>query len=321
MAQVIQTGWANPAAPAAAPAGGADALINAPAPTVPDLAGRAASFNLPPFNPNATPDPRLTQAQTGAPDPNKSGFANFVSDIWRGAYTPANLAAGQTGTEYDTKLATGPQAHDYVADFFGGNANTRKALDAQAQRAAFYSDPTVRQQVTGNADLYNAAIRDPEGVMSAMQPMLAAVRNPSAPKVANGRNVTNPGHLQLMADQSGATPGQSHPFAEPHQYSEQEFLDATRGLSWNQLGKLFSMQHYIPPQQQAIVEYTSGLKGQADAAGQLYGKLVNDGAPQAKIDAAKKEWDTRRAMVVDALGKLSLGPQSVLPVMSQYTEQ
>lgn len=314
--QVAQPGAPPPpVTPASQPGGGAvsapSTALTSPQPALaPDLAGRAAAAPSFAAAMDSYAAPGLTQAQTGRPDPNKSGFANFVG----GDHTLLGALGMGTGKDaYSRTLANGPSPADYFADFFSGTGKqSGAALDAAADRAKFYADPAVRAKVTSNADTFNAAMSHPDEMRDVISKQMALEKNP-LPMQANGKTVDNPQALAQIAAQTGEHPDVAHLFHEPHKYSEDEFVQRASGLSWNQASKLWGMQHYLSPDQQVFSQLMGGLKSQADQAGQMYQQLVQSGAPQGKIDVAKAAYDKARSSVVDVLTKKALGQTSIYP--------
>jgi hypothetical protein len=301
-----------PVTPASQPGSGGPpsaALTQAPVPLAQDLQGRAAAAGfggqMPTFSAAMQTDPALTEQQTGDLS-NHSGFYRMMN-------TPI---AGQGPDEYSTKLATGPSPLDYMANFFGGNKQGDALLEKKANLARSFADPAVRQLVTSSKPLYDSVMANPEQMLPVLQSAVSIGKNaPTA--TANGKAVDDPGRLQQLSQMTGEHPDHVHLFAEPHKYSEDEFVQAASGLSWNQAAKLFGMQHYLSPDQQAFGQLMGGLRSQADQAGQLYQQLVQSGQPQGKIDAAKAQWDAARAKIPDVLMKKGLGQMGMYPSMYQ----
>lgn len=248
-----------------------------------DLAGRAAAI---PAN-NTRIDPTIDPGSSMVADaPTASPFARSLARYRQ---------QGNVDQVYN-RLAQGPTPIDRVVNFFSSQDPTKPGMDQQQQMADFYARPEVKSRVLGDKQILDAALNDPRGTMTALQPLVDKAAQ-APPMTANGRVVGDQAGTQARAVAAGVPYDTAHYFHEPHQYSEEEFVNGTRGLSWNQASRLWGFQHYVLPQQQMMVDAVAGANQDFNAASKMLQELQGRNAPQARIDAATKEVEARRNAV------------------------
>lgn len=295
MAQIISVPQPLPATPVpnsqAAQDNGVRAAVNPNLGFAQALAGQAAANAATPApDTSGLPayDPRASTVATSPiqADPSASPLHKMLASIMAGAGPAAGLPT--PGSETLT-TPTSPEAK--AGNFILGDDATTKAMADHDKVAQFYSSPDAQNYLAKHNEVLNAAHADPSGMAAALARVIALGK--AAPVVtANGKPMDNPAGVNKTAAETGLHQDIVHPFAEPHQYSEDEFVNALSGrLTWKHAAQLFGMQHYLTPQQQVPGDYLSLLHNQAGADETAYQTAAQGGAAAgalAKLDTARK---------------------------------
>lgn len=283
----------------ASPDNGVDSVINPNLGFAQQLAGAAAAapaaavgtFNgktLPAYDPNAgaVASPG-TRAAAVAQDPTASPLHKFVAGLFGGAGTQSDIDA----------LAAKTPVYSRLANFVAGDDATKAAMDQRDQTAATYQRQDVQNWLAANPAHIKEAQAQPGPFGKALAGMLDVMNqnkgNPPAVTADGSKVIQDPAKNQQIADGAGVHPDVAHPFTENHQYTEDEFVGALRGkLNWGQASKLWQMQHYVPPAQQAAGQYLGLLAAQSDQAEQAYNAGVKNNLAKAdlqKLDKARSD--------------------------------
>lgn len=118
----------------------------------------------------------------------------------------------------------------------------------------------------------------------------------------------NPVGTAVTAAVANSSALHAHAMSQPHQYSQDEFVDALRGVPLATIEKLYGMQHYQTPQAQIAPRF---LQTQANRTAQLeqeYGVLNQPNADQAKLSAKGRELQAQKDYYARAVAQIALGP-------------
>jgi hypothetical protein len=267
---------------------------------------------LPAFSmePNQAPDP----AVVGPVDNTRSPFSQLMSSP---AFTSTTSAEQARQNAY-APLAQAPGLMDHITNFFSRQDPNAPNIDQRAAAADFYARPEVQNVVQGNKSLFDAAVADPVGMHAKLEPLINAAQNAPIAS-ANGKPVQDQAGLAANVQRTGMHENVVHPFHEPHAYTEEEFVNATRGINWDQLQQLQGLQHYLPPAQQAAQTLVGQHQKLADAAKAAYDDAVQRGQPQGVRDtlAAKKKITAQQYM--NTLRNLAI-PGTALPAADEVVE-
>jgi hypothetical protein len=165
-----------------------------------------------------------------------------------------------------------------------------------APAPAFPGAPTLRGAGGGFASAPVAPAMASGG--TAVTPT-APVRNVPNP-APNGKRDDNPSVTAALADQHGVTPEQIHAGTQTHQYSEDEYVNALRGIPLGAYEKIYQMQHYLTPQQALIPRAVAGAdrtvtEAQTQAQEALKGN--DPAALKTAQDTYKKAYADREALI------------------------
>ena len=153
--------------------------------------------------------------------------------------------------------------------------------------------------------------------MAQLQKMVDAAQQ-NLPGMANGKPVADRPGVQQRAISAGVPYEQAHAFHEVHNYSEDEFKQATKGMTWGQATKLWGFQHYLPPQQQIMVDALAGKSQDVDKAQAMLQQLQANNAPKAMVDDAQAKLAAAHKEFTD-LGMRVMSPQTyAYPNMQGY---
>jgi hypothetical protein len=122
--------------------------------------------------------------------------------------------------------------------------------------------------------------------------------------------------VNAVANGTGVSHGYAHAMTEPHQYSESEFLDATKGMSYHQLDKLWAFQHYLNPDQQIVpmvINQFDKLIAEQEAAGQAALKAGDS----AGVAAANKMKLQHQQELMQFMRTKALGQSTALAGLTQ----
>lgn len=307
-----------PAAPAPAPTSPV-----APAPAPVRALGRPASVSTPLTDatgaalPNFQPGMVAPQPQS---DPNASPLHQMLSSL----VTPAD-----PNVQRVADLTTAPSAMDYFRNFVTGSDAGKAALDERARTSQIFAHPDVKNYLLNNPEAVASATADGTGMagkfQTALQAAMAAQKDSHTYAHVNGTNFDKtpqaPDHVNAQAAILGEHPKNVLPFMEPHQFSDDEFVQATQGLNWKQAARIFGMQHYQTPQQQLIpqlVGHAHDLVQQAQAAYEnAVAKKLPPADQKAASDALKQAQQERDGII----SKLTEGAQSIFSNASTSGDQ
>jgi hypothetical protein len=153
-----------------------------------------------------------------------------------------------------------------LVNLFAGNPASDAAIAQQdATAKTFQEDQLLQQHVMNNPDELAKAVADPHTYAANAQTpefrqtMQTAVANhaeahdPAGIAHPNGSNVIpeDPAKVAQIATTTGLTVPQAHAVTAPHQYTRDEFIKATEGMTLNQAKLLFGAQlgHVATPQE------------------------------------------------------------------------
>lgn len=116
----------------------------------------------------------------------------------------------------------------------------------------------------------------------------------------NNKQDPNPQVTAAIADQHGVTPEAAHAVTQPHTYSEDEFVAATRGMPLAVFEKLYGMHQHLTPQQLIMPRALAGMDKEYSDANALLAEAQKAG-DNAKIkaaqDAVKQSGQQRELMI------------------------
>lgn len=265
---------------------GLDQVVNPTPGLAPELAGRGAvlpSFNFPAYQPDAPIDPRFANAgatgQAAPVDPGASPFSRAMGDF------NLNLAADQ---QYRPLTQQG-DAWDKFTNFFSRQDPTKPDINARAAAGAFYGRPEVANYIKANPSVFQQAQQDPVGTHKLLEPLINAAMNPTVTNV-NGKTINDQAGVAAKMAATGLPANVVAPMHEPHQYTEEEFINSMRGLSWNHLNHILQLQPYMSPQQQAQITLSKGYSDNAAKARAAYDEATQPGSkvPPGQIETLLK---------------------------------
>jgi hypothetical protein len=178
----------------------------------------------------------LQQNQPNVMDAVHNYLFNPVGSPEAKAYSDrVSAAKGISDAASNGYLAANPQvlAHLESDPVGGGNMLAQAFATAKAQRGAQGATP-------------------PSGVTM-------------APLDGSAKHDPNPILTAAMAQHHGTTPDAVHAFTHTTQYSLNDFLKATNGMTNGQITRMWAMQHYLSPAQQATATLLAAAQQQATA--------------------------------------------------------
>lgn len=268
--------------------------------------------NMPAFSlaPNQAPDP----AVVGPVDDRASPFSQWLTSP---AFTYQSNAEQAKQNSY-APLTQAPGMMDHLINFFSRQDPSKPNMDQREAAAAFYARPEVQNVVQGNKAMFDAAAADPVGMHAKLEPLIHAAQNAPIAS-ANGKPVDDQAGLAAHVQRTGMHENVIHPFHEQHKYTEEEFVNATRGINWEQLQQLQGLQHYLTPQQQAFGSLMDDQRQQVNAAQTAYDNAVKAGLAPGKIEDARKAVSAAGAELTK-LKREGAFP-SIAPMQSSNIEQ
>ena len=108
---------------------------------------------------------------------------------------------------------------------------------------------------------------------------------PAAGVHPNGQPHGDPDKIAATAAATGADPSHAAAMLEPHQYTHDEFVAATRNMPWGVAEKLWGMQHYLNPVQQLLPQHVQSLQNDITQASKEYEEAT---VPAVKAEALKQ---------------------------------
>ena len=220
----------------------------APSPAVPTAVGNLPAFGAP--------------APAPAPDPNHSPLYNSVA---QGVYDATNMQS----RPYTTMVAhlqpgVGDTIKHYLWDAQG--SPEAQAYNQNAALSNFYTQPDAKAYLSQHPDLATAADANPVRFATALGPVLEAHQKELAGQATPGSiPVTTPdGHVSLPVNNMekhaalksalGTSDQATAILMHPEKYDSATWAKAAQahGITNNQLNMMWGMQHYLPPQQQAL---------------------------------------------------------------------
>jgi hypothetical protein len=240
---------------------------------------QAVGPGLPSFALNMKPPPA---APVG--DPTRSGLYNLLSGMSNNIADPAagevpGVPVNDPTTAHQKNiqaLTTAPGPLDYLGNFVAGDAKGKAALDAQGQTATtINNNPHMLAYLNANPGAAAQAVGNPKvigGLQDAFDAAVAASKTQHLYDSGDGRAFTKTMtpeqsmHVAAQAKITGEDPAAIHAVAHHGDFTDQEFEDATKNLSWDQMTKLVGLQHYLTPQQQLVPAYLGQLHSQSQAA-------------------------------------------------------
>lgn len=218
---------------------------------------------LPAYSPSAPS--RIDAAAASGVTPQMSPFeASTATDLARRQLTGGIATLGQ-----------GPGVLERLGNYFGGNQASAAALDTRAKAAALYSRPEAQTYFSAHPDFLRAAQADPIGFATKLGPVIdAAVSASGGPGTIthkgvgpNGEDVVVPvdnhARIAAMSAATGMNPRHVHGALESHNYTDaDQWVNSMRGISRDDLAQMWQMQHYLNPQQQAMVTALNNAQAQ-----------------------------------------------------------
>jgi hypothetical protein len=160
----------------------------------------------------------------------------------------------------------------------------------------------------------DSAAVDPR-IEAAFRASPAALQAAVAGQVAHPNGTTkadgNPTGTAVIAALTGARDTHAHAMSQPHQYTQDEFVDALRGVPLSTIEKLWSMQHYQNPQAQIAPRFLQTQQNITDKLQKEYDDLNHAGTPQATLKAAFDRLNQQKIYHAQAVSALALGPQAI----------
>lgn len=220
--------------------------------------------------------------------------------------------------------AVRPGMFERAGALFGTQANNDDVN--QRVTAANILDHPEAQNIIANSPAAAAMVKnDPLHAASTLQPLLAAMAGtPNHIYHANDdgtstvKQVPDPAKLAIVAAQAGVTPTQANPLVHHDTYTRDEFINATKNLTWNQAAKIFGTAQRLTPQQQITNQYGGVLHDNAAQADAAYKAAVAAGKPKGVTDALALEYQKAQGAATKFLqkgaeGQLSLTPDTLTP--------
>jgi hypothetical protein len=213
---------------------------------------------------------------------------------------PGASAQGDTRPAWLQQITTPPTSGEKITGMLFGGQQDLRAREATAN---FYSDPNIQRLLTANPDMAAHVQRDPQGAVPMMAQWLNATNAQGAGQITHA--MPNGTVIQKIPDDSnkisvvsagmGVDPKHAHLMMEPHQYSDDEWINAAASMPIGTAQKLWGMQHYLKPQETAAPAYMGLIQKQiadGNAALQAATKGGDRGAiakAQADIDKANQK--------------------------------
>lgn len=121
----------------------------------------------------------------------------------------------------------------------------------------------------------------------------------------------NPTGTAVIAALTGARDTHAHAMSQPHAYTQDEFVDALRGVPLSTIEKLFAMQHYQNPQMQIAPRFLQTQENTTQKLQKEYDDLNKAGTPQATLKAAFDKLQLQKDYHARVVAALALGPQAI----------
>lgn len=312
-----------------APQSSVDLLTN-PAPALsPDLQGQATGstapvpITFPKFTQNMAVDPAFAPKATGffgsgpmydqtaAQDPTASPFSKMVAN---------NSLQTSADQLYQPLTETG-NGFSRALGFFSKVDPSAPTQDQLQQAGHTFQDPRAKAIVMSDKSLYDAAIKDPVGFAGHLQKQLDLADQAPPTHTEQGKQI-DPQHAAVVAQKATAADvptSAAYAMHHPAAHSEDEFVNAIKGLSWNQMQRLWGMQHWIPPQQQIAAGFMTHLSGVANQADAEYNALLNGGGAKPEdLAVAKSKRDAAYNDAMNGAARMTYGPNYSMPNMQEY---
>lgn len=218
--------------------------------------------------------PTTGPAAPGAPEVIPAQPPQMVTDRG-GATHPASFLDMFRGPTPGTRTAHG-------AGTFGMSAPVTltpqpAGPDPTEMARQVYGSKEAQIYMSAHPELMDAARHDPVGFASPLKMVMdAAVRASGGPNTMthkgagpNGADLTvqmdDPARVAALAKSLDIDPRHAHGVTEPHNYSsDEDWLNSMRGISRQDVDKIWGIQHYLNPNQQAFVQ--SIKQAQSDIA-------------------------------------------------------
>ena len=301
-----------------------------------DLAGTAAAA--------PAPAPASNYSFGGVPLPaldSKFEVAKSISDAPSGTWLfggpqnnyaklhdpterPAVQFAAQAAQDENVTKAYGPLTNmggpwERALSFFSKQDPNAHSPDVRADAAAIYSDPRVKALITSDPQWLNAAKAKPVEFAQVLKTMMSHADGAPDTVTPGGKQIGDPDTVHTKATVAGVHLDAAHAAHEPGQYTESEFIKHIGSLSWNQAGKLWQMQHYLPPQQQMQIAMMNHVGAQRSKAEQLYNQLKGAaGASPTALAKAKKDFEDADKLYWDTSGRFTSPQTYALPSMGNF---
>lgn len=260
------------------------------------------------------PSPSITPPgfAVGTPDV-PSPFGSFPQ------FMPASKAAGPS--LFDVGMpAGGPAAHGVSAFDTAQPAMPVAAPSGNNIRAMA---PWMGQTAPAPTDPNQAPLPPDLGAVD-FKSVLGAAMAPSngdvthvTPSGTLTKTPTDPNAVAALSTATGISPEHAHLALEPHAYNDQEWLQAVSHLPWRIGQQLWSMQHFLTPQQQfgqQLLNYHANtaaqLKNELDKVSEMNDKgalVPKKGVSQDLFNSALDAYSKHHQTYLDTWKALGLG--------------
>lgn len=137
-------------------------------------------------------------------------------------------------------LGTAPSPHEKLMNVFAGDDRSTADIAQREGLAREYQNPALRQHLFNNPDELTMAERDPAGYLGTFKTLMGKAQQVQA-AVQSDPNAHRDDHHKIIDGvlRTGESPSQVNAAVAPHRLTADEFVNATRGLTWQGLEMLY----------------------------------------------------------------------------------
>lgn len=246
------------------------------------------------LNPLAAPGTAGRDFTAAAQNPEASQATRAIADAFNTFADTRRLnVLGQapTGIERIINMFGGDQRSD--ADLAQRDFTSNVYRNDDLTRQYLMTDPRALALAESDKHGFAQQVQDP-GFRQIMQQSVANYN-----EAANHPKVASEDHQPVVdaMNNVGVNADTAHAALRPHQYTRDEFIAATEGLSLKKAQLLFGAQlgHIVSPEEKASTEYFDKLHGDWAKKDQDIQKMINDDAKAAaegrpQLNSAKWFW-------------------------------
>jgi len=172
--------------------------------------------------------------------------------------------------------------------------------------------------VPGRIVDYSRAVQQDPIVGSVLQTLMGVPQSFAVHDDGTVKKPPDPGMVDAAAKGTGATFEQANAMMNAHHYTQDEFVNAIRGMPIAVVEKLWNMQHYLNPQQMASKRYIGGVDQSVENAAQAYqAAQVDKNTPAGELEKYKQALEQAKGTQVDIGRRLTIPGTYIDPNLPQ----